>query len=90
MKFTTIYVGRKSMLSTHIHLAIEPVTTTFVVMGVLKMLGIAGAAGGGAVAGQVAAGNKKDPVKRGVEIAAHNFHVASGLNEIGSHDEKKS
>ncbi len=78
------------MLSTHIHLAIDPVVTPLVVMGVLKMLGIAGAAGAGAVGGQVAAGNKKDPVKRGVQIAAHNFHVATGLNEIGSHDEKKS
>jgi hypothetical protein len=79
------------MLSTNfIHLAIEPVTTTLVIMGALKMLGIAGAAGGGAIAGQVAAGNKKDPVRKGIKIAAHNFHVASGLNEIGSHDEKNS
>jgi hypothetical protein len=67
------------------YLAIEPVTTTVVLVALGKALVLFGAADGGSIAGQYAAGNKgKKTVSRGVGIAASNFSLISKVDDAAS------
>jgi hypothetical protein len=67
------------------YLAIEPVTTTVALFALGKALGLFGAAAGGSIAGQYAAGNKgKKAVSRGVKIATDNFSLISKVDEAAS------
>ncbi len=86
------------MLEVHsVYLAIEPVTTTAVVIGIGKLLGLFGAAAGGATVGNAVGQKAKDKTKKvdwgkaaseGVSTAGDYFSLANQIDDIDS--QKKS
>lgn len=73
------------MLSTHIHLAIDPIFTPIAIAAGLKALGLFGAAAGGASVGRAIAGDDK-PIRNGIKDALSHRDITSNVNDISSRD----